>query len=281
MMTRSAIAKSLFAVVIAVCLGPMSAEEALADRPKLKVDAFNITGPNSLFGNQLWSNPGPAGGSFTFVAGYNPDGPDPIPLTAETPLDTLLATTFSPVLHAIVGLPDPDPSLLNVPINSTPVVVGPSIFARAPVPDALDAPPTSVTSSRKPVTLGQWLEASGKATIKCRRDGTTTIDLKFRKLIPNGVYTLWFETTFFPYPLGGVPNAMIPNAKGRASYSRTVAGCILEPVPGEDFITAITLEYHSDGQVYGGFPVPVLDPGFASGVQAQDQLAFPVNAEVL
>lgn len=280
MKTSNPFAKVIFTGVIAVFVSATSPQNAFAERAKLSVDAFNITGPNSLFGTQLWSNPGPAGVSFTFVAGYSPDGELPIPLTENTPLNTLLATTFSPVLHGIVGLPDPDPALLNVPISSTPVVVGPSVNARAPVPNALDAPPTSVTSSREPITLGQWLTASGKARIKCTDRRTTTIDLRFRKLIPNGVYTLWFETTFFPYPLGGIPNVMIPDDKGRASYSRTVAGCILEPVAGEDFISAITVEYHSDGQVYGGFPVPVLDPGFVLGVQAQDQLAFPVNAEV-
>lgn len=280
MKARNFCAKAAFTAVITIFVSATSPQDAFARSPMLKVDAHNITGPNRLFGNQLWSNPDPTGGSFTFVAGFNPDGPDPIPLTENTPLDTLLATTFSPVLHALIGLPDPDPALLNVPINSTPVGVGPTINARAPVLNALDAPPTTVTSSREPVTLGQWLDASGKAKIKCRNDGTTTIDLKFKKLIPNGVYTLWFETTFSPSPLGGLPNVMIPDDHGKASYSRTVAGCILEPVPGENFVTAITVEYHSDGQVYGGFPVPVLEPGFVIGVQAQDQLGFPVNAVV-
>ncbi len=256
-------------------------------RDRTKIEAVAVTGANRLLSQPVWDLGPPFGlGGFNFVFGFNPAGPDPLDLDESTPGDTLLATGADPNILAVFGLTldDIDPDLLNVPFRDVAIIVDPA-GGRAQVPSVLDVPGFAPSKSRPndPITLDQWLEASGSLRIRCRDDGTAIVRVKLKKLIVNGVYTLWgvfvldldndgIDESIVPVPLGGVPNVLIADKQGKASITRTVNFCPLE----EPRLKTINIAFHSDGNVYGGVRALPL-AGLPGGVVTHDQINFPVN----
>jgi len=124
------------------------------------------------------------------------------------------------------------------------------------------------------VTVGEWSQATGKATVKCTPSGTH-ITMQLKHLIPNGVYTIWLATFTPPGadfdwtyskaigPLGlqdGSQNVLRVSASGEASLSvfqkagpmsikGEVTDCLLD-----EFEFQLVVAYHLDGKTYGGFP---------------------------
>lgn len=116
-----------------------------------------------------------------------------------------------------------------------------------------------------PVTLGKWMEARGKFKIgltnySLAAGGYTAarIDLKFRDLLPNSVYTAWgvkqrvFSQGRFPGPLG-LPSVFVTDKYGRAEASFEIPN----PFPARELddeglrLIGIEISYHPDAQNWG------------------------------
>ena len=126
-------------------------------------------------------------------------------------------------------------------------------------------------------TLQQWLSASGIG-IYSVDDENAEIDLSFKNLVPNGVYTLWCSRITFPpnpnivdMPCGaedGSENSFTADDKGSGSFSLK-----LKPLEASTKETAsmVALAYHSDGKTYGESP-----GDFGSNTHVQIFFMMPV-----
>ncbi len=276
-------ALNTYVILLAVCItfaalavdrirADDSDDDSDSDSDEITITGVAVTGANRLLGEPVWDLGAPFGlGGFNFVFGHVPGGGNvPIDLDPSTPLDTLVATGFDTNLLLVPPLslvppapPFPDPTVLNIPFREVPIIVGPD-GTRAQVPSVLDVPAFAPSKSlpNAPITLGEWLEAEGKLDIECDDDGTAIVKVKLKNLIENGVYTLWgvfgldlfpvdgMEDTIVPVALGGVPNVMIANKKGKARIKRTINFCPQD----EPQLKTINIAWHSDGNVYGGVP---------------------------
>ena len=115
------------------------------------------------------------------------------------------------------------------------------------------------------VTLGEWLEAGGEGTYGCR-DGKGTLDVSFTKLVPNGVYTLWYAFLAWPpsgpfvggtheQPVGardGSQAVFTADAQGNAIVERSFVPCL--PLAGYLEAAQLAVIYHSDGKTDGSQP---------------------------
>ena len=109
-------------------------------------------------------------------------------------------------------------------------------------------------------TLGQWLSTSGIGIYSVDNENAE-LDLSFKNLVPNGVYTVWCSRITFPpepsivdMPCGaedGSENSFAADEKGAGSFSLK-----LKPLEASTKETAsmIAVAYHSDGKTYGASP---------------------------
>ena len=254
------------------------------------IQGVAVTGANHRLGEPLWELGGVLGrASFAFVWGHNPGQTQPLPLTHLSDHNTVLATGLDPNFLAVLGMTaeDIDPKFVNVPFRDVPVIVDPFDGRREQVPSVLEAPSSAPSRSEPntPITLGDWLKASGKATIKCHSNARATIRFRLRQLIENGVYTMWglfgvdtdndgMEDRIVPSALGGVPNVIVPGPGGKAKVARVLGFCPLNE-PGLKFID---ITYHSDINVNGA-TVDLFLPGFAGFAVTNTHVAFPVNVK--
>ena len=108
--------------------------------------------------------------------------------------------------------------------------------------------------------LGQWLAGSGIG-IYSVDDGNAELELSFKNLVPNGVYTVWCSRITFPpdfnivdAPCGaedGSENSLKSDEKGSGSFSLK-----LKPLEAstKEAASAIAVAYHSDGETHGASP---------------------------
>lgn len=127
------------------------------------------------------------------------------------------------------------------------------------------------------VNLGEWLTASGRASVKCINGGTHVV-LHFSGLLPNATYTVWqlaFKAPGFQGnpvtnrialgalgPSDGTGNVFQSSASGEGELSTvTPAG----PLSIQGSMGACALDqfefhyvaaYHLDGMTHGGVPGP-------------------------
>lgn len=109
-------------------------------------------------------------------------------------------------------------------------------------------------------TLQQWLDASGIGIYSVNKDNAQ-LDLSFKNLVPNGVYTAWCSRLKSPpnpaildLPCGaedGTENSFTADDKGSASFSLKLKA--LEPST-EEIASLIAVAYHSDSQTHGASP---------------------------
>jgi len=252
-----------------------------------RIEATAVTGVNRVLGEAQWDlGHGLGTAGLTFVGGYDPESNEPTVLTPDSDKDTVLASTLDTNYLAIFGLTpsDIDPTLVNVPLREVAVVADPA-GNRMQVPPVTQVAGGALSKSapNDPVTVKQWLEAEGSILVKCRADGTATVDFKFDNLLENGVYSLWGiyavegVNHIVPYPLGGVPNAFSAGRGGKARTQRLLNFCPMdETLPGAATLLMVDIVYHSDGSVYAGSPDLAL-AGLPAGTVAHTHLAFPVN----
>jgi len=241
------------------------------------IQGYVVTGLNRILSQPAFIfpevEPFPAGIGFNTVGEFNPNGPDPLPLTPATPGSTILASIQDPFFDR-PNFPPTDPLLVNVQLRDVATwVAPPNLQNRAALAPHLNVPtlaysqaePTSLT----PITLEDWFKAKGKMQIKCEEDGNS-VKIKFKGLIPNRLYTVWAlwvildendpRHGIWPQPLGGVPNVYMTDKDGDATFERKLNFCPLEAaengVNGNVLLTIAT-HLHSDGVAYGGLPAPI------------------------
>jgi hypothetical protein len=114
------------------------------------------------------------------------------------------------------------------------------------------------------ITLGQWLAATGSGTYRCA-SGQGTVQLSFKKLVPNGVYTVWYAFLPMPptqpftgtldLPLGardGSQNSFKSDAQGTATYRVATKPCL--QLTGDQLVAMLAIAWHSDGKTYYSDP---------------------------
>lgn len=260
--------------LVAVAAGLLAATAVQADDRALAVQGVPVTGPNSVLGQQL-ADFGPGGSTGSdLIAAYNPGGDEPLPLTPDTPLSTLVATTSDSA----------DPSLINLPLRQVPTNISGDGEERASLPGQLDAAPLELnqTEPSDPITLGEWLEGDGQAVFKCPKDGPPTADVRVFDLIPNRVFTLWavFDNGNGARPFGGAPNVIMTDEDGNGKFHRKLNFCPMDPIASGAEMDFIVVVYHSDQQNYATQPTQP-GRGFPPGVVAHPQLQFTVNGTEL
>lgn len=110
------------------------------------------------------------------------------------------------------------------------------------------------------ITLGEWFGAKGRGRYECR-DNFGHLRIKFEKLIPNGVYTLWHDCYSWPpnspgdgtydVPVGapdGSENTFYADADGNALVERSFRQCL--PPSREQMLSELSIAWHSDGRTY-------------------------------
>lgn len=135
------------------------------------------------------------------------------------------------------------------------------------------------------ITLGQWLASTGSGTYACT-SGQGQINVTFKKLVPNGVYTMWYFFMALPpqqpftgtldLPVGardGAQNTFKANAAGNAAYKLSFKPCL--DLSGQQVSSGLAIAWHSDGKTY------MADPGpFGSVSHVQLFLLLPKASEV-
>ncbi|MGR9053092.1 MAG: hypothetical protein ACU84J_10625 [Gammaproteobacteria bacterium] len=264
--------------------------QATADQV-LSVKAENVTGWNRFLGQTRYhwdflAPPLDTAGANT-IGEYDPNGTEAVNLTPDAPDDTVLASYVDVSLEIVFPpfqLHMTDPATLNVPIRDTATIVSGDGVTRGVLPFIEDAAPTdrsfAAPNDPNPITLGDWLKASGNMFIRCRGD-EAELHIKVRDLIPNRAYTVWAmwhlaNGRILPQPFGGVPNAYITDNKGNADFQRKLNFCPMQAskdgIDGSRLLSIIT-HIHSDHIIYGAVPFPA-GAGFPPGSVGSMQLEW-------
>jgi len=187
------------------------------------------------------------------VAAYNDSGTNTIPLNPEMLLDP------ESVVLAAGTMPGVENE--NLPLNDIPVVVGALgiTLMRDMVPGVQDAGQTGVGLAlpNDTVTLADWLKAEGTMTVVCNNDGTSTVTIAVKNMLPNRIYSVWQALggpNFAAGPFGGLPNVLATDGQGNGVYRRTVNYCPNNLQEGERPLLWVDLLVHSDQMVYGAIP---------------------------
>ncbi len=270
---RAAVFVALFSLTGAAHAGP----------PPLVKEGRAVTGLNRLLGEPIWELGGGLGTfGFSMLGGQDPGGTVALPLTPDSPPSSILATDVDPFILTAFGLPAPDPSVLNVPLRR---VAAYTTFdgERHPLRDQNLAGQLEVsrTANSYWITLKQWLSASATARFDCDGRGGATVELRFKRLIPDGLYTIWgvmsTPTGPSPIPLGGVPNVVVADPRGNARFERRINFCPQQLAAGQSPMVLVEVIFHSDGATYAGVPELILG-GFPPGLVTHAHLDIPVNA---
>ncbi len=277
--------RSRFAMYVGLTLA-LSVWSVAADCQTRTFEGVAVTGINRLAGRPVFDT-GPGTGTIGFetVGAFVPGAATAGPLTESSPTGTLLATVADPLFLTVFNAPAPDPSLLNIPLRKIAVYRDPD-GTRAPLRGHLATSPLepSRVANTPPITFGQWLAAEGTAKIRCTAAGKRTVEIRFRHLIPHGLYSVWAAwksaAGIYPIPMGGAPNAFVADERGTARFERTLSYCPFESLPGGEQVSFIEVIYHSDLALTAGVPELFL-AGFPPGVGANSQLDFPIAATLL
>lgn len=114
------------------------------------------------------------------------------------------------------------------------------------------------------MTLGDWLKHSGTGRYTCT-GSEGRIEMDFKGLVPNGVYTVWHAFISIPPPVPFTGTLDIPlgardgsesifkaDRNGNAKFVHDFVPCLQM----SDIWTTsmVAINYHSDGRTYGGSP---------------------------
>jgi hypothetical protein len=124
-----------------------------------------------------------------------------------------------------------------------------------------------LTPAGQPVTLAEYMQATGTASAKCDHKGTHVV-IHLAGLIPHGVYSAWFlrfdnlggltaegslgapdgSQNAFSVSSDGTAELSVFQPAGQLAMFGSVSGCALDI----GFVVAIA--YHLDNQTHGGTP---------------------------
>lgn len=245
-----------------------------------------VTGVNRKLDRKLWEFDLLGTVGFTALFGHNADGGEPFRLTENTPGSTIVATNVDFEFKNLFGVTNDafKADDINLPLRRVKVNVDFAGEIRQSLRGHLEADQLepSVAVPSEPITLEQWLKATGEGTVRCDDEGNSTITLHHEGLIPLGLYTVvasFDQEQLHPaIPLGGVPNIFVADTNGKGSYSRKINFCPMNLKEGELPLILITTLYHSDHQVYGNVPL-LLAKGIFPGLQGHEQVQFLVTGK--
>ena len=236
------------------------------------------------------------------VGVYVPGGNEPFALTPDAPMDAVLATIVDPDLNIVFsGALDrfpPNPAGINVPLRDVgtwttgminhfnddinmPLIDNSRVTLPFHSVADIAAQAQAEPDSPDPITLGDWLKATGKMKILCEPDGGAHLNIEVNDLIPNRAYTIWAmwhraNGAIFPQPYGGAPNGYITDNNGHAVYERHLNFCPMDAakngIEGNRLLSIIT-HLHSDHILYGGVPTPSAT-GYPPGTVLHMQLEW-------
>ncbi|NMR27146.1 hypothetical protein HH219_16675 [Pseudoalteromonas sp. NEC-BIFX-2020_015] len=250
-----------------------------------------VTGFNRYLSEPLWNLGQPFDtAGFNFLFEHTPNTHEPAPLTYTTSWKTLVATGVdNNYLSTLsISINDVNYEHINLPLREVFYSIG-SEYGRKPLESIFiaDIDEISKAAYHSPITLELWLSAKGNAKYKCNANNQARISFQLNGLIPNGVYTAWgvfsqdnsgngVADGLAAIPLGGLPNVVVANNKGKATFKRSLNFC---PSRNEQLLV-VEFDYHSDGNVYGGIPDNPRE-GFPSGIVTHSHLAFPFNVQAI
>ena len=226
-----------------------------------------VTGINRFMGSPILNlGHGLETAGFPTIGAFNPDGNETLPLTREM----LDGDTDAVVLAAGFGLAPSgnDNFNANTPLHRIPVITGVLglSFARNVLQAILltDQLSRSIAEPSSPVTLAQWLKATGNAQIRCYDDGTAEVTIQVKNLLPNRLYSVWSsyagDSGLITEATGGVPNALTTDALGNGTFKRILNFCPYDLKEGERALLLMDVVLHSDHTLYGALPTASL-PG--------------------
>lgn len=122
------------------------------------------------------------------------------------------------------------------------------------------------------ITLGEWIDFSGRLSMKCNNQGTH-VAVHVQGLLPNALYSIFLfaqEVVPGPFIFGRLPTSLpsepgwfFTNGQGNATVNAIMPagplsfiGEITDCLPRDFEAYAFNLTYQSDGMLYGGFPGP-------------------------
>lgn len=277
-------------VFMVMCIGVL-AGDGVQEKRALESQTYegqNAMGPNHFMGGPIADLGEPFGLVNLYSVGlYNPFGPEPIKITPdmniEHPYSAVLATIVDPTFAAFGAPIEFEAEYLNVPLHEVPVAldgIGEVTGVLGP-PHTAGQLDTHRAAPYGPITLGQWLEASGRCTFTCLSDGGSEMVIELEHLLPNSLYTIWGIFGGGPValtPLGGVPNVVATDDNGVGRVRRILNWCPLNPKEGDRPLLWISIAFHSDHAVYGNVPAPYNWP---EGLIHHTQLQFFIAATVL
>ncbi|MGR9014282.1 MAG: hypothetical protein ACU83U_11610 [Gammaproteobacteria bacterium] len=240
-------------------------------RPLLPSTGFNSDCNQPIF--QL-PPPLPADMHFDFIGLYNPNSAqqgntrDALPLTTtdcRTGQQQYVATTTNPMFLAINGFSEPDPRLKNLLTNQVPIINAPNGYRVFPESQQDNPTWTTISAAQTPaLTLAGFRNVKGLLKLVCFNDGTAKVSITLNHYTPHEVLTVWAlwlltlpgaqHPVPMPLPFGGVPNVLIPDQHGQASFDRTLAFCPMDIQANGDQLMFLDIASHLDGSVYGATP---------------------------
>ncbi len=262
---------------------------AVSDPVSKLIKGTAMTGTNRLYGEPMTDFGPPLGtAGFYNIGVYDPHGDTPLLVQRDTPDDAVLATAVDPNFLAMAGLPMSliDPTLENLPLQDVAVNISADGEQRVSPPSTLSVDPLQPNQALPvpAVTLERWLQADGGARISCG-DDANRVSIRAEGLIPNRVYTVWgiFQSAaggMVAVPLGGVPNVIATDERGKGSFRRHLGFCPFELTDEGSRLLLIDVVYHSDHQIYGFVPDLALR-SFITGTVTHTQLEFRVSGQPL
>lgn len=265
------------------------------DRNKI-IRGYAVTGHNDILGEPFFDW-GPPFGTFGFftMGIYNEFGAEPIHLNPDIDPSALVSTALDPNLLASTGITpeEVNPDWVNIPLRDVPVQYSYGKSKVFPEISLADPGEKGQAGPVDPITLGQWMEATGVGKVTCFDDGSARVRLRMKHLIPNRLYAVWAtmgpsasgEGEVFPsIPIGGTPNLFITDDKGYALYDRKMQFCPIAPDTTDRNMLVINVQYHSNHQNYGGIngpPLPQVELGYWIGTVIHNHLQFPINVTLI
>ncbi len=156
-------------------------------------------------------------------------------------------------------------------------------FHGVPIPDLR---PEDGPRRRGPVTLEQWLTASGTVEVTIVDDGTAAeFQLTLAGLLPESLYTVMSlrardldpDGPTRPGPLG-VPNVFVTDRDGAGRYRAVLPDPFPDPaLPGANRIISVVVLWHSYQQNYGG---AIGQFGLGADIHAQLKLPTPTFTDL-
>jgi len=268
--------KSILLILLIVFFTTASAH---GKRNVERIQGHVATGANIFLDKILYTFPEPWNQVTVISSGaFNDDGSDnALDLVQGMAGDTLIVNKVDTVLS---GFPNVFPQ--NTPLREIPMYINADFDLGNPS-GVFETPRDQLSRSwpGNPITLGEWSKAEGVMKLKCKKNGNASVKIRFKHMIPNGLYTVWAtsgtdEGGLTAVPFGGAPNVFVADDQGGGTWERQLNGCPTDTEGVDNPLLLLEVAYHSDNNIYGGIPDSAAG-GRPFGLSTNTHLNFPIN----